>query len=272
MRRFSGMVVFAVLLAPTAAPAQVISGSGWAQAGVVTSGSPMLVITGQGVVSRAPDMATINASIMTNDDAAEKATGKNNAAYDALKTSLARLGVAETQIKTSYYNVTFNPQRPQLPAPLAPGSIAVDPKNGAYPYPYPYPGQRYGFIVNRQLSVTVSKIANVGPAIDALVSSGVTNVSGVQYGLADHKAAFKAALTAAMEDAASQAETVAAASNLKLAGIKQISVGPNYFGGPVPMMPPMRGAGIREPAPPSDLPPSSVEIRASVTVTYALKS
>jgi uncharacterized protein YggE len=135
---------------------------------------------------------------------------------------------------------------------------------------YPYPGgARYGYNVNRQLSIAVSRIGDVGAVVDAAVKSGVTSVNGVQYSLKDRNAANEAALALALADAANQAKVVAAASHMRLGGIKQIQVGQTY-GGPVPM--PMRAmsangvAGV-----PTEITPSAVDVRATATVTYYLK-
>ena len=132
------------------------------------------VITGQGAVSRPPDMATGVASILFNDDVAATATSKNNAALAAVTSALAALHIDAADIKTTYYNVTFNPRPVPLPVPSATPAPFVQPI-------YPYGGVlRYGYIVNRQLSIAVPRVTDVGPVIDAAIKSGVTSVSTVQ--------------------------------------------------------------------------------------------
>jgi hypothetical protein len=133
---------------------------------------------------------------------------------------------------------------------------------------YPNPNIRYGYNVNRQLSITIARVADVGAVIDAAVKAGVTNVNGVQYGLKDRAAANEAALALALADAANQAKIVAAASHMRVGGIKQIQVGQTYAG-PIPA--PMRvmsspGVGV-----PTEITPTAVDVRATATVTYYLK-
>ena len=241
-----------VAVLPAAAVAQAAASSS-------SSEGTTAVITGQGVVSRPPDMATVSGSILTTDDVATTATSKNNAAYAALTSALGALHIDPADIKTTYYNVSFSPRPAALPA----GPIATQ----VYPYPGP---MRYGYNVNRQLSIAVSRVSDVGAVVDAAVKSGVTNVNGVQYGLKDRAAANEAALALALADAANQARVVATASHMRLGGIKQIQVGQSYSG-PVPM--PMRAAstvgaviGI-----PTEITPTAVDVRASATVTYYLK-
>jgi uncharacterized protein YggE len=216
------------------------------------------VITGQGAVSRAPDMATLNASVQTNDDVSANATSKNNAVLAALTTALGALHVDASDIKTTYYNVSFVPRPVPPPAPA-----------GAILQPaYPYQG-RYGYVVNRQLSITVARVADVGAVVDAAVKAGVTNVNGVQYGLKDRKPATDAALALALEDAAGQAKVIAAATHMRVGAIKQIQVGPSYSG---PMPVPMRAiSNLITTGVPTEITPTAVDVRATATVTYYLK-
>jgi uncharacterized protein YggE len=217
------------------------------------------IITGQGMVSRAPDTATVTAAIQTNDDVAANATEKNNAALAALNTALGALHVDASDIKTTYYNVTFIP-RPVPPA--VPQGAIVQPS-------YPYQGARYGYLVNRQLSIALARVGDVGAVIDAAVKAGVTNINGVQYGLKDRKSANDAALTLALEDAANQAKVVAAASHMRVAGVKQIQVGSSYAG---PMPVPMRAiSNVISTGQPTEITPNAVDVRATATVTYFLK-
>jgi uncharacterized protein YggE len=175
-----------------------------------------------------------------------------------LAVALGALHVDASDVKTTYYNVSFNP-RP-LPPPVLQGAVVQ---------PYPYPGARYGYVVNRQLSITVARVADVGAVIDAAVKAGVTSVNGVQYGLKDRKSANEAALALALEDAAGQAKVVASASHMRLGGIKSIQVGQSYAGpipGPVRVMSSPGVASV-----PTEITPTAVDVRATATVTYFLK-
>jgi uncharacterized protein YggE len=257
-------VALAALLAvlPAAAFAQATASS-------PSSDGTTVVITGQGVVQRPPDMATVSSSIATNDDVAATATAKNNAIYNALVAALAQLHIDAADIKSTFYNVSYNPRPVPSPAPL--GATPPSPLIGTIlqSYPYPYPGARYGYLVNRQLSISVAHVSDVGAVIDAAVKAGVTNIGGVQYSLKDRSAANEAALALALGDAANQAKVVASASHLRLGGIKQIQVGQQYSGGPAPM--PMRVMQDGMAPVPTQIAPSAIDVRASVTVTYVLK-
>ncbi len=249
------------LAAVLAALLVVLPGASFAQAAgpSASTDGTTAVITGQGSVSRPPDTATVSAAIQSNDDVATTATAKNNATFAALTAALGALHVDAADVKTTYYNVSFIP-RP-IPPPAPQGAI-LQPA-------YPYQNARYGYVVNRQLSIAIARVGDVGAVIDAAVKAGVTNVNGVQYGLKDRSAANEAALALALADAANQAKVVAAASHMRLGGIKQIQVGQSY-GGPVPM--PMRATPVGSViGVPTEITPTAVDVRASVTVTYFLK-
>lgn len=242
-------VALAALLTvlPTAAFAQTGASS--------PSNETTAVITGQGVVSRQPDTAVISATITTNDDVAATATAKNNAIFAAVTAALPPPLAAD--VKTTFYNVTYNPR---------PAALADAPR--AAPYPFTVP--RYGYLVNRQITITLSRVADVGSVVDSVVHAGVTGIGGVQYVLKDRAAANEAALALALADAANQARVVAASTHMQLGGIKQIQVGQNYGGFPTPL--PMRVPAQDGPvSTQTQLQPAPLDVRASAVVTYYLK-
>jgi uncharacterized protein YggE len=254
--RLAIALVALLTVLPAASSAQAAASS-------PTTNDTTAVITGQGTVSRPPDMANVSAVIQTNDDVAANATSKNNAAYAALQAALGALHVDAADVKTTYYNMSSNPR------PGAPNASPAPMQGAVTIQSYPNPNIRYGYNVNRQISITVARVADVGAVIDAAVKAGVTNVNGVQYGLKDRSSANEAALALALADAANQAKIVAAASHMRVAGIKQIQVGQTY-GGPMPapmrIMPTSGVAGA-----PTEITPTAVDVRATATVTYYLK-
>lgn len=213
--------------------------------------SPTLItVTGQGHVSAAPDMATENFSIATNADSAAAATSDNNARYSRLAAALHALGIAGADIRTTGFGVSYNP--PPQPAP-----------GQAIPPP---PEQRYGYFANRSVEVTLHRLALAGKAVDAAVAAGVTDVGGVTFGISNRRPALQQALRDAVADALMQAQTMAAASGLRVVAVR--SIGQQY-----PVVQPfvVQGAVMRAapaPAPPTEIQPSGVDVTASVTVTY----
>ncbi len=222
---------------------------------------PTVVITTQGVASRPPDLAYVNANIVTNDDSSPTAVAKNDAAFALLQTKLAALGIDGSKIKTTAYNVSYSARPVPMPAPPAP-AVATAP-----PLSYPVPPARYGYIVSRQVQITAEP-AKVGAVIDAAVGAGTTAISNPQFTLADSSAAYNQALGFALQAAKSQAAVVAAASGMHLGPVKQIQVQQqNPIPGPGPMRAPLNGT----PTTTMFQPPPLVEVRATVIVTYYLR-
>lgn len=205
--------------------------------------APSIRVTGQGSVSQAPDRASLNLSILSNNDQAQAATSQNNTTYAAVVGRLGAVGIAERDIHTTSFNITFVPK----PEPAA-----------------QYKPPRTGYIVTRQLAVTIDNLALVGRAIDAAVAAGATQIDGVSYGLRDIQSAYAKALAAAMHDAALQAAALADAAHLRLGAIQSITAG-----GTLPPPAPQLRALAAEAQ--TTIPPSDVQVHASVIVTYGVQ-
>lgn len=226
-------------------------GAGLFAAGLLLSGlpqaavaAPVVRVTGQGTVSQTPDRASLNVSIVSNSDQAQAATSQNNATYSAVAGRLGGLGIAERDIHTSSFNISF------VPKPEATSQ---------------YKPPRTGYIVTRQLAVTIDNLALVGRAIDAAVAAGATQIDGVAYGLRDTESAYAKALAAAVRDAAVQAAALAEAAHLRLGTIQSMTTGRSLPVAPAPLF---RVAAAEVP---TTIPPSDVQVNASVTVTYGLQ-
>jgi uncharacterized protein len=209
---------------------------------------PTLTISGQGLISRTPDRATLGCQIITNNDSAATATSQNNTIYNGLRSRLTALGIAESAIRTQSFNVNYIPK----PADSV-----------------PYKPPRTGYVVTRSLGVTIDNLELVGRAIDAAVAAGVTDVGAVSYGIRDNRGAYAAALAAAVRDAESQATAIAEAAHVRLSGIRSISTS-SFAPIPVPLV--ALGRVAAAPANvPTEIPPSNIDVRASVNITYYLR-
>ena len=216
-----------------------------AQAPAPARPAAQISISGQGSVDRMPDQALVGFSIVTNDDVATRATSANNTIYNALLARLRGLGIEAAAVKPTGYSLSYN-QRPAQPNPAFP--------------------QRYGYVVTRSVSVTSDRTDQAGAIVDAGVAAGVTNVGGISFGLRDSRAAYRTALAAAVADAASQAEAIAAAAHVRI--VRVLSIAASSYA-PAPRMMIGSVVSMAAPAPvPTDVPPSDLNVRASVTVTY----
>lgn len=230
---------------PVAAAAMLVAAALPAAAQAPAAPRPVqrLEVAGQGSVDRMPDRVTVTFSVVTNDDVATRATSQNNATYAALVAKLHGLGIADTAIRTTGYDLTYNPRPAQ---------------------PNPQYQTRYGYVVTRNVAVSSDRTEQAGPLVDAGVSAGVATVGGIDFGLRDPRAAYRAALAAAVADADAQAQALAVAAHLRvvrllvLSSARQASV-------PRPLA---AGRLMVAAAVPTDVQPSSLSVTATVTATY----
>ncbi len=219
--------------------------------------APLITVSGEGVVTRSPDMAAVNVSIETNADAASAALSDNNRKFDDLKNRMHGLGIADGDINASTYNVNFNPPQPS-------------PEGAAVARPIPYPnGQRYGYVVTRSITLKVRKVNEAGKVIDESIAAGATNVNGVEFSVSDQRGAYAAALRAAVEDAQSQARAMAGAAHMRIVRIRSMQSG--YAPGPILMRAAQARSAGPMPAPaPTVVKPENLDVRANVTIVYEM--
>lgn len=204
-----------------------------------------ITVTAEGRSSTMPDMATANFTISTNAATAAAATSENNSRYDRLLEAMGRLGIAKSDVRTTSFSLNFNP-------PPKPPDV-------------PQQGQRYGYSVYRGVSVTVHQIALAGKTVDAAVDAGVTDVNGVSFDTSDTRGQFAQALRDAIRQARAHAQAMASAAGLHIVRVKAMQEG--VLSRPVPLV--QAAVFKAEAAPvPTQIEPSAVETRATVTVTY----
>jgi uncharacterized protein YggE len=226
----------------------LMAGSG-AAANAQTSGgrhTPILSVSGDGSVTRAPDRATVSFRIETTNDEAAAATSANAAIANALTVKLAPLHIPASAISTTGYALNYNP-RPAKPDPTS--------------------TQRYGFTVERTIDVVVDSPDASGAVVDAGVAAGVTNVNGIAFSLRDRHAAVRAAQTAALADAVAQARSLAAAAKVRLVRILAISPSGDAGPGPIVRASPrlMMAAAV-----PTTIDPGNLTVEATVSVVYEI--
>jgi len=162
----------------------------------------LLTVTGEGEVKAKPDQATLSAGVVTEGKTAAAALAANSRAMNAVFDTLKRLGIPERSIQTS--------------------EISVQPQ---YPNDARVPRRITGYQVSNTVSVTVDDLDRLGPALDALVSSGANSLGDIGFGLRDPKPLEAQARAAAVRDAARKAETMARAAGVSLGPIISITEG-----------------------------------------------
>ncbi len=243
MKRLFPLIAILAILCGASAGAQE-SGS---------SGDATLTVEGQATITRAPEVATVSVGFTTNDAVATNAQSRNNSIYDAVLSALRGIGISGAAVKTASYSMNYNPPPTPAPGTRETESVARGPI---------HPGDGYGYVVNRQLTI-VTAPDQVGRVVDTCSGAGATEVNGITFGLRDRRGVWTQALSGAIADADHQARALAAGGRFRIVRLKSIQAGgAPYMPGPM--------VAMRMAAPATNIPPSDVDVSASVTVTYII--
>lgn len=169
-------------------------------------------LNGHGEVRMAPDMAVVNAGVLSQALTAGEALAANAAAMNSVMAALKEAGIEAKDIQTS--------------------NFAVMPR-----YDYNNDGRSprlAGYDVSNTVTVTVRKIEGLGAVLDKLVSAGSNQINGIQFAVDKPDAALDEARKLAVTDARKKAELYAGAGGVELGPILSISEGTSYSP-PIPM-------------------------------------
>jgi len=206
----------------------------------------VLDVSADGVSTRTPDLAVIQAGVVTQNATASEAMRQNSAQMAKVLAALRKAGVAERDVQTS--------------------SIQLSPQ---YRYAQNEPPVITGYQASNQVTVRFRDVAKSGTILDALVREGANNISGPNLTIDKPEAALDEARTAAVATARARAELYAKAAGLRVDRILSISEG---NAGPPPM-PVMVRAESFAPAPQADtqIAAGEQELRVTLSVRFLLK-
>jgi uncharacterized protein len=197
-------------------------------------------VSGTGIVSMAPDEATVYLGAQTQSANAITAQKDNAIKMDKVINALQDAGIAKADMKTSSY--TMYPVRDQKGENIT------------------------GYIVSNQLKVTIKEINKTGDIIDKAVKAGANQVYSISFTLADEtqQKAREQALKNAAKAARSDADILASELGVVITGPLQVSTG----GGTVTT--PYSAATI-EKSVTTPINPGDVTVSAYVSVKYQFK-
>lgn len=98
---------------------------------------------------------------------------------------------------------------------------------------YDYSGEEeriVGYTATNTLSISTAQLDQLGSYIDAAFAAGANTLDNVRFFAQDTQSAQQEALTLAVQNAREKAETIAAASGMKLGGIVSIDENQNHYG------------------------------------------
>jgi uncharacterized protein YggE len=201
-----------------------------------------LIVQGEGKVIAAPDMATIVLGVQTFNASASGAAAENARLMNETIASLRSVKIAEKDIQTSSFSLKTVPQEEQI-------ALKEMPKDKE-------------FVATNQVTVRLNNIRDVGEVLDAAVSAGSNSIQEVNFDIRDPQPKKDNALTLAIEDARRKAEVAAAAAEMKLGKVLEISEGYGYVSAAA------KSAVFSNVATP--IQPGELEVTATVTMTYEI--
>jgi uncharacterized protein YggE len=238
-----GIVVIATSCAGTSGGGVVAPQQNGSAGGSVIN---TISVTGTGQSFGTPDIADIQLGIDVSDAEVGAAIEKANTVMAAVQAAVKEQGVEDADMQTVNFNVY-------------PEDI-YDRETGQ-----PTGERRYH--VNNFLNVKVRDISKVGAIIDAGLTAGATNVSGLSFGVDDTSALEAEARTNALKDAEERAKQLAAGVGVTLG--KPIIV-TEILSGPVYPMPVFAAAADGKGAAAPAISVGQQAVSIQVNVTYAI--
>jgi uncharacterized protein len=206
---------------------------------------PSITVRGDGVSNARPDVVEIRAGVATQMASAAEALRSNSAAMTAVTDVLRQRGVEEKDMKTSSFRIQTVRLREQKQGNAA---------------------QTNQYRVTSVLHVTIRDIARVGVILDEIVQAGANELGQIQFRLADSTKIQDEARHKAIADAKRKAQLYADASDVQLARIIQIQENPTARAEPQSLF----SFNHAEPSTAAPIAAGELEVRASVTVTFAI--
>ncbi len=165
-----------------------------------------ITVTGSADVRAMPDRAMVQLGVTTRGSNAQAAMAQNNALMATVVAALKALGIPDTDLQTSYINLSpiYNNPPPRDP---------------------PLPPLLSGFEASNVLVAQLKDLTKLGPAIDAAVAAGANQIQGISFQLSDDQPFKLQALQQAGARARAKAEALAAGLGVTLGDVEAVAEG-----------------------------------------------
>jgi len=208
--------------------------------GAQNASAPQVVTTGVGEASAAPDRASVYIGVQTRATTAQAASADNARRVRAVIDTMKALGITQGQLQTANYGVQPEMSCGQSQAPRA-----------------------VGYSVTNSVVVRLNRVEDVGRVIDAALGKGANEISSLQFTSSKADSLRAAALTSAVADAKSQAESMARAAGGTLGALLELSTSS------VPIRPgPVMASFATRAGPPTPIAPGDQTVTATVTARW----
>jgi len=164
---------------------------------------PEIAVTATGTVDLSPDYAILHVGLVTRDAQAGRAGEQNARMTTAVRAALRQLlRVPDDSLPSVGYSVVTDYDRDHRPA---------------------------GYAARNVIEARVHDLTQVGPAVDAALAAGATQIAGIQFESTKRASARLEALARSVETARREAEAMARAAGGRLGPlIEMSSTGPAF--------------------------------------------
>jgi len=203
---------------------------------------PRIVVTGEGKVSVAPDIAQVRSGVTTRGKTAQEAAEANSKVMAAILTALTESGIPQKDVQTA--------------------QLSIQPA-----YASPKPGEErklIGYSVGNHVIATIRHIDRLGDVLDKMIAAGATEVGNVEFLVSDPGKALDQAREAAIADARRKAEVYARAAGVMLGRVVSIEEG-SGLSVPAPRRALAQAAGMQMP-----IAPGENTLQATVTMVFEI--
>lgn len=210
----------------------------------IVAQNPVIELSVSEQVDSAPDTATFSTGVETKAKTATEALRQNSVQARAVINRLKSLGIAEKDIQTTGINLRAD-----------------------YDYDQESRENRFvGYAVSNQVSATVKDISRLGEILDAIVSSGATNLNGPSFSISDDSKLKDLARERALASAKARAMSYARSEGYAGVRVLSISEGMSHQSD-APMMR-MEASAASSALPP--VAPGQVGTVVSLNITYEM--
>lgn len=239
-----------------------------------------IYVSGSGEAKGKPDLARTNIGVEVRAPSAQQATEQANAQMTSLLARLRALGVADADLRTHGFSVSYDrdylPPRPldepaaapaPAPAPKGAKRPAAEPRAevATEPAPAPAPVQRGSYVVSNMLEVTIRDLDKLGEMLGSVTAAGANQIWGIAFDLEDKRPLIEQARAQAFERAKADAARLAELAGVTLGPIVEVSDAAS--GGPVR---PEFGAALRAQAMDVPVERGELTITHHVTLRFAI--
>lgn len=209
------------------------------------SAAGTISVSGTGVVSAPPDMATMSIGVTEQAKDAQDAMRRASESVAGILARLEAMGIDKSNVQTR--RITVNP-------------VWSDRRGGSE-----NPPKITGFVAGNSLSVKVTDLTKLGGLLDQVMSEGANDFRGLSFGLQDPEPATNAARRAAVADAMAKAKLYAEAAGVELGDVLSIS---EQGGRPRPVMMEMAAARDMSSTPIAE---GEVSVTAEVSIVFEIE-